>query len=196
MPTISVPIERFLFGNENWRSYRAADEIGVYCDLLDILQTRIDSLQTRGKDEEVTLVNVQAVISSYAVEIAMKSLWALDNSPATPPRGRDGHDLLIILDGLKKRLSIRLANFNLLGKYWRVFPHLSLVTGTQWKLAAETSWSMSQASEVTCTVAAEQARSIEKGTTIVDIKPFKVLLLKLMTGRDTRGGVGYDSSIS
>ena len=48
MPTISVPIERFLFGNENWRSYRAADEIGIYCDLLDILQTRIDEVDPIG----------------------------------------------------------------------------------------------------------------------------------------------------
>ena len=101
MPTISLPVERFLFGNENWRSNRAVDEINVYCDLLDGLQARIDSLQTRGRSEEATLVNVQAVLSSYAVEIAMKSLWALDNSPATPPRGRDGHDLLKTFDGLK-----------------------------------------------------------------------------------------------
>ena len=27
MPTISMPIERFLFGNEHWRSYLAIDEI-------------------------------------------------------------------------------------------------------------------------------------------------------------------------
>ena len=122
MPTISVPIERFLFGNENWRSYRAVDEIGVYCDLLDILQARIDSLQTRGKDEEVTLVNVQAVISSYAVEIAIKSLWALDNSPATPPRGRDGHDLLIMFDGLKKETVDSLGQLQLTRKVLEDFP--------------------------------------------------------------------------
>jgi len=122
VPTISVPIERFLFGNENWRSYRAADEIGVYCDLLDILQTRIDSLQTRGKDEEVTLINVQAVISSYAVEIAMKSLWALDNSPAIPPRGRDGHDLLIMFDGLKKETVDSLGQLQLTRKVLEGFP--------------------------------------------------------------------------
>lgn len=99
MSVISIPMERFLLGNERWRSYRAIDEIGVYCDLLDGLQDRIDSLQVRGKDEEVTLFNVQAVISSYAVEIAMKSLWALDNSPKPPPRT---HNLLIIFDDLRK----------------------------------------------------------------------------------------------
>ena len=38
MPTISMPIERLLFGNEHWRSYRAIDEVEVYCDLLEDLQ--------------------------------------------------------------------------------------------------------------------------------------------------------------
>lgn len=122
MSVISIPIERFLLGNEHWRSYRAIDEIGVYCDLLDGLQDRIDSLQVRGKDEEVTLFNVQAVISSYAVEIAMKSLWALDNSPATPPRGRDGHDLLIMFDGLKKETVESLGRLQLTKEVLKDFP--------------------------------------------------------------------------
>ena len=85
MPIESMPIERFLFGNEHWRSFRAIDELEVYCDLLDSLQARIESLDIRGKDEEVTLINVQAVLSSYAVEIAMKSLWALDNPAKRVP---------------------------------------------------------------------------------------------------------------
>ena len=51
MSTISIPIERIVFGNEHWRSYRAIDEIEVYCDILGNLQTRIDSLETRYKDE-------------------------------------------------------------------------------------------------------------------------------------------------
>ena len=102
MPDISIPIERLVFGNEHWRSHRAIDEIRIYCDLLDSLQARIDSLKTRGKDEELTLVNVQAVISSYAVEIAMKSLWVLDNSPSTLHRGPKGHDLLWMFDRLKE----------------------------------------------------------------------------------------------
>ena len=80
-----IPIKRLLFGNENWRSDKAIDEIGVYCDLLEDLEARVESLETRGKDEEVTLVNVQSVISSYAVEIAIKSFWALDNSPKCVP---------------------------------------------------------------------------------------------------------------
>ena len=99
MTTISIPIERFMFGNEHWRSHRAMDEIEVYCDLLENLQDRIDSLETRGKDEEVTLCNVQAVISSYAFEIAMKSLWALDNPDRCVPHK---HDLLIFFDELEE----------------------------------------------------------------------------------------------
>ena len=99
MTTNCIPIERFLFGNEHWRSYHAINETEVYCDILDNLQARIDSLEVRGKDEGVTLTNVQAVISGYAIEIAMKSLWALDNSPKTVPHE---HNLAIIFDGLKE----------------------------------------------------------------------------------------------
>ena len=98
MPVVSIPVERLIFGNEHWRSNRAVDEIQIYCDLLDVLQGKIESLETRHKDEEVALINVQAVISSYSIEIAMKSLWALDNSPKVVlPK----HDLLYFFDGLK-----------------------------------------------------------------------------------------------
>ena len=93
----AIPIERFLFGNEHWRSNRAINEIEVYCDLLDGLQERIDGLQTRGKDEEVTLTNVKAVTSSYAFEIGVKSLWALDHPTDSVPTI---HDLLELYDGL------------------------------------------------------------------------------------------------
>ena len=92
-----ISLEQFMFGNRHWRSYRAVDEIEVYCDLLENLQDRIDSLETPGKDEEVTLSNVQAVISSYAFEIAMKSLWALDNSDKSVPHK---HDLPYFFDGM------------------------------------------------------------------------------------------------
>ena len=44
MTIISVSFERFAFGNEHWRAYRAMDEIEIYCDLLENLQDRIDSL--------------------------------------------------------------------------------------------------------------------------------------------------------
>ena len=99
MSFISIPIDRLLDGNEHWLSSRAIDEIEVYCDLLKNLQDRVDSLETRGKDEEVTLINVQAVISSYAFEVAMKSLWALDNPTECVPHK---HNLVIIFDGLKE----------------------------------------------------------------------------------------------
>ena len=113
MTSIAIPVGRFLFGNEHWRSNRAIDEIGVYSDLLDELQDRIDSLEVRGKDEETALVNAQAVISSYAVEIAMKSLWALDNSPATVPRGREGHNLLGMFERLKEETAESLGRLQL-----------------------------------------------------------------------------------
>ena len=95
----SIPLERLLLGNEYWYSYDAVDEIEIYCELLDHLQDKIDALETRGKDEEVTLSNVQAVISSYAIEIAMKSLWALDHPDTSVPHT---HNLVKIFDGLKE----------------------------------------------------------------------------------------------
>ena len=55
MPTITMPAYRILFGNEHWRTYRAVSEINVYCDMLDHLRERTESLETRGKDEEATL---------------------------------------------------------------------------------------------------------------------------------------------
>ncbi len=94
-----ISMDKFMFGNEHWRSYRAADGIEIYCDVLEFLQDRIESLETRGKDEEVTLVNVQAVNSSYAIEIAIKSLWALDHTDDTVPRT---HDLLELFDALNE----------------------------------------------------------------------------------------------
>ena len=119
MATISIPIERFIFGNEHWRSYRAVGEMTVYCDLLENLQDRIDSLEIRGKDEEVTFTNVQAVISSYAIEIAMKSLWALDN--ATEPVPHE-HNLVVIFEGLKEETVKSLAELQLTRQTLDIFP--------------------------------------------------------------------------
>ena len=110
MTTISIPVERFLFGNEHWRSYRAIDEVNIYCALLENLQDKIDSLEVRGKDEEVTLTNVQAVISSYAIEIAMKSLWALDNPAEPVPHN---HNLVVLFDGLEAETVKSLARLQL-----------------------------------------------------------------------------------
>ena len=99
MSFIFISEDRLVFGNEHWLSSRAIDELEVYCDLLEIIQDRRSSLETRGKDEEATLTNVQAVISSYAIEVAIKSLWALDNSSEPVPHN---HNLLILFDGLKE----------------------------------------------------------------------------------------------
>ena len=94
-----IPMQWLLSGNEYWISDRAVNEIEMYCDLLDNLQEKVDALETRGKDEESALANAQSVLSSYALEIAMKSLWALDNSHKKVPHK---HDLSIIFNGLKE----------------------------------------------------------------------------------------------
>lgn len=97
MTFISMSMEKFIFGNENWRASYAADEIEIYSDVLEFLQERIESSKIRAKDEEVMLLNAQAVNGSYAFEIAIKSLWALDYPDDAVPRT---HDLLQLFDGL------------------------------------------------------------------------------------------------
>lgn len=119
MAIISMPIEKFFFGNEHWRSDRAIDEIEIYCDLLENLQERVDSVETRGKTEEVTLANVQAVISSYAFEIAIKSLWALDNPDECVPHE---HKLTVIFHGLKKETIRSLKRLGLTQEMLDSFP--------------------------------------------------------------------------
>ncbi|GEM_PF-2957696 len=113
----SVSIDRLFFGHEYWSSDNAIDEIEVYCELLDHLQDKIEALDTRGKDEEVTLFNVQAVLSSYAIEIAMKSLWALDHPDESIPHT---HNLADIFDQLedetKKSLEGLRLNRQVLGR--------------------------------------------------------------------------------
>ena len=94
----SMSIDRLLFGHEYWSSGDAIDEIKIYCELLDHLQDKIDALEITGEGEEVTLINVQAVLSSYAIEIAMKSLWALDHPDGSIPHT---HNLAVIFDELK-----------------------------------------------------------------------------------------------
>ena len=94
----SVFVGRLFFGHEYWSSGNAIDEIEIYCDLLDHLEEKRDALETRGKGEEVTLLNVQAVLSSYAIEIAMKSLWALDHPDESIPHT---HNLADIFDQLE-----------------------------------------------------------------------------------------------
>ena len=105
-----IPLERVLFGNEHWRSHRAINEIGIYCELLEHLQDKIDALEPCQTDEKSTLIDVQAVISSYAIEIAMKSLRALDYPDKRVPYG---HNLVEIFDALKKETKRSLEDFQL-----------------------------------------------------------------------------------
>ncbi|MCY4079135.1 MAG: hypothetical protein OXF54_02750 [Caldilineaceae bacterium] len=105
-----IPLERILFGNEHWRSHRAINEIEIYCELLEHLQDKIDALETSQTDEKATLIDVQSVISSYAIEIAMKSLRALDYpDKRVPPI----HDLVEIFDDLKEGTKRSLEDFQL-----------------------------------------------------------------------------------
>ena len=110
MSTNEFSFERLLFGNEHWSTPGAIDEIQIYCDLLDQLQLRVDALETRGKSDEATLLNVQGVISNYAFELAMKSLWALDNSDQEVPKN---HNLLKIFDELSEEAVKSLERFGL-----------------------------------------------------------------------------------
>ncbi len=119
MSFIEFSFERFMFGNEHWGSPCAADEVKIYCDLLESLQDSIEALETRGKDEEATLTNVQAVMSSYALEIAMKSLLALDNPEKSVPHKPD---LLIISDGLTEETRNSLDRLELTRKVLEVCP--------------------------------------------------------------------------
>ena len=88
MSVISIPIEKFLSKKEHWWSYHTIDETGDYCDFLDRIQDRINSLQVPDK-EEATLVKVLAIICPNAFVNAMNSIWALDTPPKTGPHNQD-----------------------------------------------------------------------------------------------------------
>ena len=104
-------ISKMLFSEyDPWHPHHAVNEIEIYCELLEHLQDRIDCLETRGRDEEVALLNVQAVISSYAIEIAMKSFWALDFPGECVPHT---HDIVEIFDALKEETVKSLEGFQL-----------------------------------------------------------------------------------
>ena len=109
----SIPFERLVFGHDEWRSHRAINEIEIYCELMEYLEGRIDVLATPGAAEELTLRNVQTVISSYAIEIAMKSFWALDHPDESVPHI---HNLVKIFDGLKDETVKSLAGLQLTRK--------------------------------------------------------------------------------
>ncbi len=110
MTQISIPIERLIFGNEHWNADKATNEIEAYCYSMDALQARVDSLEARGKDEEAALINAQAVTSSYALEIAIKSLWAIDNPQ---DKVEHTHNLLLFFDGLRADTKSALSKIGL-----------------------------------------------------------------------------------
>ena len=99
MPTMGFPLERLVLGNEHWSTPGAIDEIEIYCDLLDNLQEKVDALETRRKVEEATLRNAQAFVSSYAFEVAMKSLWTLEHSEK---KVSHNHNMLKAFDQLEQ----------------------------------------------------------------------------------------------
>ncbi len=104
-------ISKRSFSKEDpWHPHHAINEIEVYSDLLDHLQDRIDCLKPRDGNERVALINVQAVLSSYAFEIAMKSLWALDHLYESVPHE---HSVVKIFNGLKDETKKSLEEFQL-----------------------------------------------------------------------------------
>ena len=108
-----------MHGHDYWRSHRAISEIEIYCVLLESVQDRIDSLETHGKEEEAALRNVQAVLSSYALEVALKSFRALDHPTKSVPRT---HKLPRIFRGLKEETKKSLAQYNLVSESFDRFP--------------------------------------------------------------------------
>ena len=119
MTWIPFSKERFLFGNVDWRSHRAIREINVYCDLIEMVQGRIDSLESRGREEEIAFRNVQAVLSSYVLEVTMKSFWALDNPAECVPHT---HHLPHIYEGFKEETKRTLAQYQLVKELFDRFP--------------------------------------------------------------------------
>ena len=119
MTWIPFSKERFKFGNVDWRSHRAIREIDVYCDLIEMVQGRIDSLESRGGEEEIAFKSVRAVLSSYVLEVTMKSFWALDNPTKCVPYT---HDLPTIYKGFKVETTRTLAQYGIVRESFDDFP--------------------------------------------------------------------------
>ena len=75
----SIPWDQLVFGNPYWNTPQAIDEIVVYCDLIAHIDCRIASPDIRHENEKATMRDVQLMLMAYALEIAIKSLWAMDN---------------------------------------------------------------------------------------------------------------------
>ena len=115
----SISVKKFFVGNEYWDTSTAIDEIKVYCILIDHLDDKIDLLENRDKFEKSAMINVQAVISSYAIELAMKSLCALDNPDNNVPHQ---HDLTKILEKLNTDTVKSLERLHLSHEELKSFP--------------------------------------------------------------------------
>ena len=85
---VGTPMTRILFGHDYWRSERAANEIDEYVKLLGKLDDEMDNIvSTSGhnvlsRQQEVAIIpkmTAYAVISGYALEIGIKSVWALEH---------------------------------------------------------------------------------------------------------------------
>ena len=80
----------------NWNVLAAIDEIEAYSDLLDGWEKETDSGGI-SNNKRVGLISAQAIMSSYAFEIAIKSFFELDN----PDRGVPAtHNLVTLYDEL------------------------------------------------------------------------------------------------
>ena len=60
----------------NWNVLAAIDEIEAYCELLDGWEKETDSGEMC-KNTETGLISAQAIMSSYALEVAIKSFVEL-----------------------------------------------------------------------------------------------------------------------
>ena len=81
----------------NWGVVYAIDEIEAYSDLLDDWHKEQNSAEI-SKNKRTGLISTQAIMSSYALEIAIKSFVALDNPDKGIPTT---HNLLKLYDELE-----------------------------------------------------------------------------------------------
>jgi hypothetical protein len=100
-----IPFGRIAHGNEHWQVMWAMEEIEVYCGLLDHIDRQIATLDDPRGTDATTLRKAQALLSSYAFEIGMKSIWALDHPGDEVPKH---HNLLKAYDDLSPETIIRL----------------------------------------------------------------------------------------
>ncbi len=77
-----------------WCSLQAISELQGYCDLVSEWEKEIESTEVC-KDRKCALIDTTAIMSSYALEIAIKSFVSMDSSHA---KVECTHDLLKLYD--------------------------------------------------------------------------------------------------